>query len=91
MHIVKEFLYLETGTIPIKYMLAHRRIKYLKHILRRDANELIRKIYTAQQNQPTTRGDFVVLVKQDLDWDWEFHMKKQHPQICQRKFSNPMQ
>ena len=62
----KEFLYLETGTIPIRYILAQRRINYLKHILSRDENELIRKIYTAQKNQPT-RGDFVVLVKQDLD------------------------
>ena len=62
----KEFLYLETGTIPIKYILAQRRINYVKHILSRDDNELIRKIHLAQQNKPTT-GDFVTLVRKDLD------------------------
>ena len=31
-----EFLHLETGTLPIRFILSQRRINYLKHILSRD-------------------------------------------------------
>ena len=61
----KEFLYLETGTIPIRWIVAQRRINYLKHILSRDDNELIKKVYLAQRENPT-RGDFAKLVEKDL-------------------------
>lgn len=37
-----EFLHLETGTLPIRFILAQRRINYLKHIISRDSEELIR-------------------------------------------------
>lgn len=61
----KEFLYLETGVLPIKFVLAQRRINYLKHIVSRDEHELIKKVFNAQQVNPT-RGDFVNLVNNDL-------------------------
>ena len=35
----KEFLHLETGTIPLKWIIAQRRLNYLKHILSRDSDE----------------------------------------------------
>ena len=34
----KEFLYLETGTIPIRCIIAQRRINFFKHILEKDKN-----------------------------------------------------
>ena len=61
----KEFLYLETGVVPIKWIIAQRRINYLKHILDRDESELIRKVYLAQREQPL-RGDFVRLVEKNI-------------------------
>ena len=39
----KEFLYLETGCTPIRYILAQRRSNYLKHILSKSDEELIKK------------------------------------------------
>ena len=60
-----EFLHLETGTLPISFILAQRRINYLKHILSRDSEELIRKVYSAQKEDPTN-GEFAKLVTQDL-------------------------
>ena len=60
-----ELLYLETGAIPIKWVIAQRRINFLKHILSRDNKELIRKIYSAQKEKPS-QGDFVSLVASDL-------------------------
>ena len=59
------FLYLETGSLPIKWMLAIRRINYLKHIYTRNESELLRKVYNAQKENPTN-GDFVCLVEKDM-------------------------
>ena len=62
----KEFLYLETGTIPLRWIVAQRRIHYLKHILSREDTELLNKVYLAQQENPT-HGDLVKLVTNDLE------------------------
>jgi hypothetical protein len=61
----KEFLYLETGAVPIRWILAQRRINFLKHILSRDDSELIKQVFLAQQEHPT-RGDFVKLVEKHI-------------------------
>ena len=61
-----EFLYLETGTLPVRFILAQRRINFLKHILSRDNEELIKRVYTAQKEDPTS-GDFVKLVGKYLE------------------------
>ena len=61
----KEFLYLETGSTPIKWVLKQRRINYLKHILTLEENEIVEKVFMAQKDNPTS-GDFVKLVEQDL-------------------------
>ena len=60
-----EFLYLESGSIPIRHILSSRRINYLQTILKRDPEELIRRIYEAQVLKPCD-GDFADLVKKDL-------------------------
>ena len=55
----------ETGATPVKWILAQRRINYLKHILDRDKDELIFKIFQAQKETPKS-GDFVQLVEKDM-------------------------
>ena len=62
----KEMLYLETGAVPIRWIISQRRINYLRHILSRNKNELIRKVFEAQKEKPTS-GDFVNNVKCDLE------------------------
>ena len=59
-----EALFLETGTIPIRFILKTRRLCYLKTILHRDDEELIREVYNAQKCDPTD-GDFYNLVMGD--------------------------
>ena len=39
-----EFLYLETGCVPIRWILAQRRINYLMHINSRKEEELVKKV-----------------------------------------------
>ena len=60
-----EALYLETGSLPLRYILKSRRIMYLHNILKKDETELIRKIYETQKQNPTP-GDFSELVRNDI-------------------------
>ena len=60
-----EYLYLETGCVPIKWIIKQRRINYLQHILDRKDEELVKKVFEAQKENPVT-GDFVKLVLDDL-------------------------
>ena len=58
-------LYLETGCIPVRYILKKRRLMYLHHILTRNSNELIRRVYEAQKSAPV-KDDWILQVKEDL-------------------------
>ena len=59
-----ESLYLETGSIPIRYIIKSRRLSFLYSILQKDREELVREVYEAQKHEPTD-GDFIELVKKD--------------------------
>ena len=61
-----EFLYLETGTIPIRFILSCRRMIYLQTILKRFNLELTKRIYMKQKQSPT-KGDFYCLVVKDFE------------------------
>ena len=61
-----EFLYLETGTVPIRFLVSSRRMIYLQNILKREEGELIKKIYKAQAENPSP-GDFSELLKDDFN------------------------
>ena len=61
-----EFLYLEVGATPIRWIVAQRRINFLHHIMCKENNELVKKVFKAQKEYPTS-GDFVKLVEQDME------------------------
>ena len=61
-----EFLYLESGVMPLRYIIASRRMMFQQTILKRNEDELTKKIYKAQKNNPI-EGDFYNLVK--ADWE----------------------
>ena len=50
-------IYLETGQVPIRYILACRRLLYLQVIMQRTDSELTKRVYLAQRTD-TTDGDF---------------------------------
>ena len=60
-----EFLYLEAGAIPIRFIISSRRLLYHNNILKRENHELIKRIYKEQLNNPT-KGDFVELIQDDF-------------------------
>ena len=60
-----EFLYLETGTIPLRLVISSRRLNYLKNIVDRNDKELVKRIYLTQMTN-TTSGDWIELVRKDF-------------------------
>ena len=53
-----EALYLETKSIPIRFIIASRRLMYMHTILQKNEEELVRKVFEAQKDDPIS-GDFV--------------------------------
>ena len=60
-----ESLYMESGAIPMRFIVASRRLNFLQTILKRDEEELTRRVFMAQLEDPL-EGDFVELVKEDF-------------------------
>ena len=60
-----EALYLETGTIPFRFIIKARRLNYLHHILTRNHDEMISKIFYAQWEN-VTKNDWAEQIKDDL-------------------------
>ena len=63
----KECLYLQTGTIPLTWTIALKRMNNFKNIISRDESELIKNICLAQQEN-RTRRDFVNLAMKYLKY-----------------------
>ena len=60
-----EHLYLETGALPVKYIIMSRRLIYLKEIIDRPDNEIINKVYKCQRAKPDPE-DWCNSIDQDL-------------------------
>ena len=58
-----ELFYLETGKIPLRFVVYKRRLMYLWQILTRNDGELIHKVYSVQRLQ-TTRGDWFQIINE---------------------------
>ena len=62
----KAFRYLEQGIIPVRYVIIQRRLLFLKYILNESTDSMIKQAYI-QLKQDSRKGDFVDLVKKDLN------------------------
>jgi hypothetical protein len=71
-------LYLELAQLPIKNVIAVRRILYLHNILGRPDNELVKRIYYAMKNDPL-KGDWINQVTKDMD-EINLHLSDQEIQ-----------
>ena len=60
-----EMLYLESGATPIRFIIASRRMNYFQTIIKRDEEELTKRILKAQIAEPTP-GDFIKLAEDDF-------------------------
>ena len=51
--------------LPLRFIVASRRLNYLHNIISKDDNELIKRVFEAQKQQ-TTKGDWIELIKGDF-------------------------
>ena len=90
-----EALYLETNSIPIRYIMKSRRIMYLHNIMQKDNTELVRRIFEAQKADPKP-GDFSEMVSDDCkdiklnmsDADISQHSKQRFKALVKVKVRN---
>ena len=68
-----EALFLETGKLPIKYVIQGRRLMYWWHLVNQDKNTLISKFYNAQKNIPI-KGDWTNQIDTDKA-NLDIHLK----------------
>ena len=61
-----EWLYADTGKLPLKYLIQYRRLMYLWHLLNRKDSELIKRVYNSQKILPVL-GDWVKLINADKE------------------------
>ena len=61
----QEMLYLETNVLRIPDIVSLRRLMYYQTVLKKDKNEIVRKVFVAQQNNPS-KGDWVLQVQEDM-------------------------
>ena len=62
-----ETLYLETGSMPVRYVIFARRVNFLHYILCQDPNSLLGRFFRAQCAEPI-KGDWASTVKKDLEF-----------------------
>jgi hypothetical protein len=82
-----EGFYIETSTIPFRFILQGRRIMYYWTILRKSESELVRQVFNAQQEFPDKNGsDWVSQVRQDLIACEIFHTEDEIRNMSKYKF-----
>ena len=61
-----EAFYLETSTIPVRFLLIKKRLSYYWNILQREDDELVKKVYCSQKSF-SVKKDWFLQVKSDLE------------------------
>jgi hypothetical protein len=61
----KEMLYLETGSIPLRFTIISRRLMFFHYLLNEKENSLVFKILQAQIEKPS-KNDWIKLIQEDL-------------------------
>ena len=62
----KEIFYLETGCLPISYIIKSRRVMFLHSILHEESDSMIYNFLQAQMENPV-KGDWILDVKKNLE------------------------
>ena len=62
----KVFMFLELGTIPVRYVMMEKRLKFLRYILNESMTSMIRQVFEVQKLD-SRKGDFCELIKKDLN------------------------
>jgi hypothetical protein len=61
------FYYLEYGTLMVRHKVMIKRLMFHHHILSREDNELVKKVYN-KQKEHTTKGDWIETLREDFEF-----------------------
>ena len=64
--------FIENGKIPLRHIIAKRKLMYLWHILTREDHEVIKKIYISQQLKPCRNNWFLMISEMKLKYHIQF-------------------
>ena len=82
-----ESFFIETSTIPLRFILQGRRIMYLWTILRKSESELVKRVFLAMQEFPAKNGtDWASQVSQDLADCEIFYTQEEISKMSKFKF-----
>jgi hypothetical protein len=73
----REMLYLETNLLEIPDIVSMRRLLYYQNVLQKQEDEIVRKVFVAQRNNPS-KGDWILLVQEDME---KYNIGLSEPQI----------
>jgi len=73
----KVFKHLELGTLPLKFVILKKRLKFLKYILDEQEDTMIRQVFDTLKTE-SKKGDFVDLVTKDMK---EINLKVTYEEI----------
>ena len=77
----KEGIYIESGKMPIRFIVMIRRLMYFWHVLHKNENELVNRFLSAQQIW-TGRNDWISQVRKNIS---EINLKLTDKQITDMK------
>ena len=82
-----ESFYIETSTLPLRFILQGRRILYFWTLLRKSECELVKRVFLALREFPAKNGsDWVSQVRQDLTDCEIFHTDEEISKLSKYKF-----
>ena len=61
----KEMLYLETGSLPLRFIIMTRRLMYFHYLLNENEDSLVHKFLKTQIESPS-KNDWILLIEKDL-------------------------
>jgi hypothetical protein len=61
-----ESLYIETSTVPLRFILRGRRLMYYWTILHKSESELVKRVFLALKEFPSKRRDWMADVREDI-------------------------
>ena len=80
-----ESLYIETSTVPLRFILRGRRLMYYWTILHKSESELVKRVFLALKEFPSKRRDWMADVREDIAY-FELNVTEEEILKMKKKF-----
>ena len=83
-----ESLYIETASLPVKFILKGRRLMYYWSMLQKNETEIAKQVFLAQKEFPSKKTDWVKQVYEDLEYCTIEHSEEEIKCMKQDTYTN---